>query len=1043
MKFLTPLRTTLLFLTFALSGLLSVYKIGTETEPNDLGQVFLINYSYSEGSSEYIEKNITSVLENSLSRLDGIADITSHSENGNGSIVLKFNKMSSQEIRKFEISSNIRQIYKNLPDRTSYPQISNAGIGNSLKHKQVLTYTLISKNEPSEINRIARNNILKNTASLTGIQKIEFTGQVRPHLVIEFNAELCATFGVNPKSIAGLLQDSFSEQSLGSYRTPDGEHVAIKLAAGNLELWDIEDITLQTDRGSAKIKDVAKVFFENTESKTYFRINGSNAINIYFSLRNGENIIYTANEVDKILNKIKIRFPKGYTLMKEKDETIILRKEIDENSYRLIISLITLSLFVSVAYRKRSYVFILVTGLLINLGVTLLICSLLQFNISRFTLIGISVSFGFMMDNAIIMLDHYTRNRNRRIVTSIIASSLIMIAPLATIFFLGGENFGIELRDFTKILAIGVFSSIFSSYALIPALIDLSGTAAYSLRSARSRGIYRQRNLYGSILNLMYKYKLAVLIILTLCFGLPLFLLPAELNEKTAFGKFYNRTLGSAIYQDEIKPVTDKWLGGSLKPFIEHIVQNSKQENSNNTEIIISIKQPIGSTAEQMNSVVLKIEHFLNLRRGISKFESQIYSGAAATVRVNFEKNTESTNLPITVKNELISYVDLIGGTEYSISGFGRGFSNSNVEETPTLQLLLKGYNYNQLKIQAEILKKKLALNKRVRKIDLNSNADGAAPQEFSFAIDNKALILNRSDKFEMMDAVTAYTQPQGPQMRLSIKESNYDVLLREAGSSSFNLYQFWNKPFFTRNRSTIKIKDLGYLTLEDAEIAINRKNRQYLRPISFQYLGPSEAAKEYLSNIIHDMRRQMPAGYSIQDDFGDGKPSSMYSPMFIIAVAFTVIFFITSIVFESIYQALYLIIIIPICSIGVFSGFNFLGASFDEGGFAALPLIIGMISSSVIYIIFDINKAKASQLFLSPAVVAKIMFHRSRTIILTNISACCGMVAIIINGTEGFWYSFAVSAISGFLFSLFILLFIFPILLFNNLPQMYGRPDQ
>jgi len=145
--------------------------------------------------------------------------------------------------------------------------------------------------------------------------------------------------------------------------------------------------------------------------------------------------------------------------------------------------------------------------------------------------------------------------------------------------------------------------------------------------------------------------------------------------------------------------------------------------------------------------------------------------------------------------------------------------------------------------------------------------------------------------------------------------------------------------------------------------------------------------------------------------------------------------FFICSILFENLKEPFFIISMIPISFIGLFLVFSLGDYYFDQGGYAAFVMLGGLVSNAAIFIVNDFNNLrKKKQAFLYNRLLIKATANRGRTILLTTISTCCGLIPFLVEGqNEVFWFALAVGTIGGLLFSLFAVFVVLPVLLWKK----------
>ena len=129
------------------------------------------------------------------------------------------------------------------------------------------------------------------------------------------------------------------------------------------------------------------------------------------------------------------------------------------------------------------------------------------------------------------------------------------------------------------------------------------------------------------------------------------------------FAEYYNKVFGNSTYKEKVKPIVDKALGGSLRLFVEKVYEGS-YFNRDEGEVVLYVNAnlPNGSTLEQMNALVKKMETYLSDFKEIRQFQTAIYSARQANLQIYFTKEVEHSGVPYTLKSNIFSNALSLGG---------------------------------------------------------------------------------------------------------------------------------------------------------------------------------------------------------------------------------------------------------------------------------------------------------------------------------------------------------------------------------------------
>ena len=484
---MTPFRTILIFVVFAILGLGTLPIISVNLKPDHNIHRITVTYSHPEAPPEIIEQQATSPLENVLSQIQDIKAISSQSSYNRGSVTLTFNKHTDMDFKRFEIASMIRRTYPRLGKGLSYPVISdNDNTGGDELKRPILIYDINAPYTPLEIKYQLEAIIKSSLAQLPGVSDVLITGTDDMQIIIKTDYRLLKFYGLKKKDIIKVLRQKSFQQNLGMVRTEASQKLFIKVPKAIQDLSEIENTIIKQvrDPGSSVtklllIRDIADVYTEVQTPTKHFRINGQNAIRLSIMAEYGENVLTVARQVKRLIDKNKQKLPAGFNLAINYDETEFILEELDKIYYRSWLSALILISFILALYRSLKYLLILFSGIAVNLCITALFIYTLDVQVHLYTLMGITISLGLIMDNAIVMLDHLHRKKNQRIFIPLLAASLTTIAALLVIFLLPEEGKQ-NLIEFSAVISINLMVSLLVAIGYTPAMYHMIyGSKAY------------------------------------------------------------------------------------------------------------------------------------------------------------------------------------------------------------------------------------------------------------------------------------------------------------------------------------------------------------------------------------------------------------------------------------------------------------------------------------------------------------------------------------------------------------------------------------
>lgn len=1017
----------LMLVGLAVSPLLNIRLNPSRTTPSTQ-----VSFYWPEASARVVEQQVTAPIEGVLSQLTGLKNITSVSRNGSGTITLEFKKGTNLDATRFEMAMLIRQAAKQLPEAVSYPSISLSTAGD--QSEPVMSYAINGNASPQIIQDYVEKNFVPRLASIDGVNTVEVYGGTPFEWIITFDELKAGTLKLSIDQLTEVLQAYFANEYLGMARISSLEQnaqVQLQLYNGDTVNWSAIPVAIINDR-IIYLGQIAKVSYQEKKPTAYYRINGRNTINMVLYAGKGVNNLRLSNNIQKEMQHLKNQLPVGYSIHMAYDEAEFIRKELNKILLRTIFSLSILLLFVLIISKKFNYLLLILASIIANLCIAAFFYFILDIEIHLYSLAGITVSFGMMIDNSIIMIDHIRNRGNHKVFLAILAATLTTIGALSVVIFLKAEQ-RINLIDFSLVMIINLAISIFIALFLIPALFEKIPVSKNHIGKS-----YRYSNRMGQI-NLIYRrfilftkrWRLAFFAAILLAFGIPVHWLPEKIESENVYAKTYNKTWGNEWVQKNIKPYAEKTLGGSLRLFSEFVYNGSFYAQPERTRLYLNGRMPEGCTIEQLNDAIKQMEQYINQFSEVELYQTNINSPQQSNITIFFKEAYEFSSFPFYLKELLTTKAISLGGMDWNIYGVGRGFSNALTSDFKSNKILISGYNYDQLYKLAEKLQQKLETNPRVRGLIITGSSGWSfkSLNEFFIRFNHERMAHHNFDVVNLYQVLkqklTTHTLHSvfinGEMQALRLKSSGYDET---------NLWSLNNEPIESAHQ-LFKFSQFGNIEKRQTGNDIYKNNQEYRLYLAFDFIGPALLAKKVIDKEVLEFEPELPLGYKVKNDEMGGWSVIEKNQYYLLALVILIIYFICAILLESLLQPLAIIGLIPISFIGLFFTFYLFNFNFDQGGFAAFILLSGLVVNAGLYIVNDFNNMRIQNNRTALDCYLRAFSYKIFPIFLTIFSTMLGLVPFVMAGrNEVFWFSFAVGAIGGLLFSLIAIVVYLPVML-------------
>lgn len=1015
------------FICVALIGVALIPLLPVKLNPSRTLPGFTVQFSMPGTSARVVEMEATSKLEAMLARIKGIKNIYSTSANGRGAITIELDKHADVDVVRFEASTIIRQTWSQLPDGVSYPYIQMKRPDDNAS-RPFMSFTLNSPSSPILIQQYAEEHIKPRLAQIRGIYKIDLSGATPMEWVLEYDSEQLSLLGITIGDIQQAVRRYYQKEFLGTCDrgTVAGGKEWIRLAL----VPERKDTDFDASRISVKMVDGKMVYLNELvavkhaeeEPQSYYRINGLNSIYLSISAEEAANQLQLSTLIKEEIRNIREVLPAGYEIHASYDATEFIHEELDKIYLRTGLTVLILLLFVLLITWAPRYLFLIVASLSINLAVAVIFYYLLGLEMQLYSLAGITVSLNLVIDNTIVMTDHILRRKNLKAFMSILAATLTTVGALVIIFFLD-EKIRLNLQDFAAVVIINLIVSLFVALFFVPAMIDKIGLKKRERKNRLRRLPVYFTFSYAWLIRHLCRWRVAVWILLILLFGLPVFMLPDKIENESKWAEWYNKTFGTPTYKEKIKPVADKVLGGSLRLFIQKVYEGSYFPENEEVVLYANANLPNGSTLEQMNELMKKMEIYLSQFKEIKQFHTSVYNPRRASISVYFTKEHQRSGFPYVLKANIISKALQLGGGSWGVYGLqDQGFSNDVRENAGSFRIKMYGYNYDDLYVWAERLKEKLLTHRRIKEVTINSEFSWWKDdyQEFYYKLVRERMAQEDVNAMELFETIRPI---YGKDMEIGSVLADNGVEKIKLTSRQSHEYDIWAMRYlpYGTEKKQYKLSELASVEKGQMPQEVAKENQQYRLCLQYEYIGSSEQGTKIQKRDLEEFNAGLPMGYSAESDNNAwGWGSKENKQYWLLLIVIGIIFFTTSILFNSLKQPLAIIFVIPVSYIGVFLTFYWFKLNFDQGGFASFVLLCGITVNASIYILNEYNSIRRRLPQLAPLrAYTKAWNSKIIPIFLTVISTILGFIPFMV-GTEkeAFWFPLAAGTIGGLIMS-------------------------
>lgn len=1011
---ISPFTVVVVAICLSIIGIALLPLLPLKLSPSEKMQSITVSYSMRNATSKVVESEVTSRLEALFARVRGIEEINSTSGNGYGNVRMRFDKHTDIDAVRFEIATIIRQAWTELPEGVTFPSIYvNSSDDDS--QRPFLVYTVNSLLKASEIQQKIEDVFKTGFSDIAGVSAVDIYGAEPMEWVLTYDIDKLQHMGISEQDISDAISKYRYSNTTGQY--------LIRTEASDTTFCLSDIYVTLPDSSYIGLDRLVEMDYLEARPNAYFRINGLNSITLSLRASDNANQLTLQQQCVERIAELRKNLPSGYEMHKTYDATEYISAELDKIYFRSGLTVVILLIFIALTTLSWRSVFVMTCSLVCNLAMAVIAYYVLDVELQLYSLAGITISLNLIIDNTIIMYDHWRREHNLKSILPIIAATLTTIGALSIVFFLE-DRLRLNLYDFAVVMIVNLAISVVTALWFVPALMQLCGEDKIRRRSLRRKrlAVWFSR-VYSVIVTFLSRRRWWFVAVGILGFGLPLFMMPKEIESDSLGAKIYNSVFGSKVYQETIRPVTDVALGGTLRLFVDKVYNGSYWSNSDEVVLSVYATLPYGSTIEQMDALIRRMESYLSEFKEIRQFQTQVSSGQQANMSIYFTKETQHGSFPYILKSNIISKALQLGGGSWSVYGLpDNGFSNDVRQSSGSYSINMYGYDYETLQTWADSIKNHLLSYKRIKEVDINSSYRYYKDDYVEYHLVPKTEYMAHQhittvQLFRVLNNIFVNDE------RCSVlwNGTNMEAIkLRSSQSQAYDVWALLNTPVEFNDRQ-YKISQLCDFIKTQAPNVIEKTNQQYNLCLQYEYIGSSMMGDKVSQATDSIYNKRMPIGYEANYkrsrwSWNSGDSTQYWLLFLVIAI----IFFITSILFNSLRLPFIVIGVIPISYIGLFLTFYVFKLNFDQGGFAALVLLCGITVNASIYIINESQKQMRQGIRSLHRAYMRAFNIKIVPILLTILSTILGFIPFMVGDEkEGFWFPLASGTIGGLIFSL------------------------
>ena len=474
-----PVLSIVMSVTIIVFGLIGYSYLGIREYPSVDPPVVTVQTSYTGANADIIESQITEPLEESINGIAGIKTLSSSSRDGRSNITVEFDLAVNIEDAANDVRDRVSRSMALLPKDVDPPVVSKADAdSNPIYNLNIYSNTrdLLSLNE------IATRNVKEKLQTIPGVSSVQMWGEKKYAMRLHIDPERLASFRLTAPDIVNALTKQNIELPSGSIEGNNTE-LTVRTQGRMTSVEDFNNLIIREEGDrSVKFSDVGNAELAPENEKTFFKRDMVPMISIAVIPQPGSNQIEIVDQIHKKLTQIQSTIPSDVILKEGFDNTKYVRKSIEEVEETILTAILLVTIVIFLFLRDWRSTIIPLTAIPVSLIGVFFFMYLAGFSINVLTLLGIVLSIGLVVDDAIVVLENiYTKIEegltpweaalagSKEIYFAVISTTVTLAAVFLPVIFLQGIT-GQLFREFGIVVAGSVIISAFVSLTLTPML---------------------------------------------------------------------------------------------------------------------------------------------------------------------------------------------------------------------------------------------------------------------------------------------------------------------------------------------------------------------------------------------------------------------------------------------------------------------------------------------------------------------------------------------------------------------------------------------
>ncbi|MEG4317282.1 MdtB/MuxB family multidrug efflux RND transporter permease subunit [Pseudomonas sp. FIP_A4] len=1008
---LRPVATTLTMVAILLAGLIAYKLLPVAALPQVDYPTIRVLTLYPGASPEVMTSAVTAPLERQFGQMPGLTQMSSSSSGGASVITLRFSLDVELDVAEQEVQAAINAADNLLPSDLPAPPVYNKV---NPADTPVITLAVTSATLPlPQLHDLVDTRMAQKLAQISGVGMVSIAGGQRPAVRIRTNPEALAAYGLSLADVRELIGNANVNQPKGNFDGP----TRVSMLDANDQLKTPEEyaeLILTYENGAAlRLKDVADIIAGAENERLAAWANENRAVLLNIQRQPGANVIDVVERIQALLPEVTASMPAGLDVTILTDRTQTIRAAVTDVQHELILATILVVMVTFIFLKKLSATVIPSIAVPLSLIGTFAVMYLCGFSLNNLTLMALTIATGFVVDDAIVMLENIARHLEegetplnaalkgaKQIGFTLISLTFSLIAVLIPLLFMQ-DVVGRLFREFAITLAVAILISLVVSLTLTP-MMCARLLKPVSHDPARPDWVERLIGGYSRWLTWVLGHQTLTLLVAVATLGLTVVLYLAV--PKGFF------------------PVQDTGVIQGISEAPQSISFRAMSERQQSLSRVILADPAVAS----LSSYIGVDGDNVTLNSGRLLINLKPHAERDVTASEVIERlHPELAKLPgialYLQPVQDLSIEDRVSRTQFQFS-----------LESPDGALLQEWTPrlVEALRERAELTDVASDLQSDGLQIYLDIDRDAAA----RLGIEVSAITNALYDAFGQRQISTIFTQA-----------SQYRVVLEAEAGNRLGPQALEQLFVQSEGGTPVRLSSLARLEQHSAPLLINHIGQFPAVTLSFN-LAPGVSLGEAVE-VIEAVKQDIGLPAGIQSHFqgaAEAFRASLSSTLLLILAAVVTMYIVLGVLYESYIHPITILSTLPSAAVGALLALLLTGNDLGLIAIIGIILLIGIVKKNAIMMIDFALEAERHQGMTPEQAIYRAALLRFRPILMTTLAALFGAIPLMLATGSGaeLRQPLGLVLVGGLLLSQLLTLFTTPViyLFFDRLSQRFGR---